>query len=51
MRSLFSPAVFSCRRVGGLTFIRIGRLSLSWCIVRKSRSDEIRSSGTESSLG
>jgi hypothetical protein len=44
MRSLFPPAVFSCRRVGGLTFIRIGRLSLSWCIVRRPRSSEVESS-------
>lgn len=26
---------FSCRKVGGLRFIRIGRLCLSFCITRK----------------
>jgi len=27
----------SSKRVGGLTFIRVGRLSLSYCVVRGER--------------
>ena len=34
--AFFAEAV-SCKRVGGLTFVRIGRLSLSYCVVRGDR--------------
>jgi hypothetical protein len=27
----------SCKRVGGLTFVRVGRLSLSYCVVKGDR--------------
>jgi hypothetical protein len=30
------PAKRRVRRVGGLTFIRLGRLSLSYCITRRA---------------
>ena len=29
---------FSLRRVGGITFLRIGRLNLSWCVSREVQS-------------
>lgn len=28
--------MFKYRKVGGLRFLRIGRLQLSWCVVRKA---------------
>ncbi len=34
--AVFAEAV-SMKRVGGLTFIRVGRLSLSYCVVKGGR--------------
>ena len=29
-------SLFSCKKVGGLTFIRVGRLSVSFCLTAKA---------------
>ena len=31
------PADVSTRRVGGLRFVKIGRLTVSWCVSREYR--------------
>ena len=31
-----APALFSTKRVGGLRFVRLGRLQLSFCVVRRA---------------